>query len=98
MKEYKKYLLTHPKNSVEDKIFPVLDNPEVISKDLVAAKLKKIRQDYKKAADAKVVEVVSCFYSMISAKLLGEDLLLLQVCKRELILVAKLIKKMWIVY
>ena len=96
MKEYKKYLLTHPKNSVEDKIFPVLDNPEVISKDLVAAKLKKIRQDYKKAADAKVV--VSCFYSMISAKLLGEDLLLLQVCKRELILVAKLIKKMWIVY
>ena len=46
----------------------------------------------------KVVEVVSSLCSMISAKLFGEDLLLLQVCKRELILVAKLIKRMWIMY
>ena len=30
-----------------------MENPEVISKDRVAAKLKKIRQDYKKAADTK---------------------------------------------
>ena len=67
----------------------------MISKDEVAAKLKKIRQDYKKAADAKRKSVgVVLFVCMISAKLFWEDLLLLQVCKRELILVAKLIKRM----
>ena len=58
----------YPKNNVEGKDFPVLENPEVISKDRVAAKLKKIRQDYKKAADAKkksgVGRVVFVFYDL----------------------------------
>ena len=41
---------SYPKNSVEGK---ELENAEVISKDRVAAKLKKkTRQDYKRAADA----------------------------------------------
>ena len=30
-----------------------MENPEVISEDRVTAKFKKIRQDYKKAADTK---------------------------------------------
>ena len=47
------FIDSYPKNSVEGQGFPVLENPEVISKDPVAGKLKKIRQDYKKAADAK---------------------------------------------
>ena len=38
---------SYPKNSVEGEKFPVVENPEVISKDRVAAKFKKIRQDYK---------------------------------------------------
>ena len=48
------FIDSYPKNCVEGKDFPLLDNLEVISKDRVAAKLKKIQQDYKKAADAKM--------------------------------------------
>ena len=73
----------------------------MISKDRVAAKfLKKYDKIMRKLqmSKGKVAEVVSCLCSLISAKLFGEDLLQLQVCKRELILVAKLIKRMWIVY
>ena len=89
------------KDSVEGKEFPVLDNPELISKDRVAAKFKKKYDKIMRKlqmSKGKVVEVVSCLCCLISAKLFGEDLLQLQVCKRELILVAKLIKRMWIVY
>ena len=35
------FIDSHPKNSVEGKEFPVLENPEVISKNRVAAKFLK---------------------------------------------------------
>ena len=51
--KYNKYLLSHIQKSVEDKESSVLEDAKVISKNRVAIKLKKIRQDYKKAPDVK---------------------------------------------
>ena len=47
------FIGSYPNNSGDGKDIPVLENPEVISEDRVTAKFKKIRQDYKKAADTK---------------------------------------------
>ena len=58
-------VVSYPKNSVEGKEFPVLENPEVISKDRVAAKFFK-KSNYKKlqTPKGKVVGVVLCLLSI----------------------------------
>ena len=67
------FIESYPKNSVEGKEFPVLENPEVIGKDRVAAKLKKCDRIIRKlqTPKGKLVQVVLCLCSMISEKLFG---------------------------